>query len=306
MSRESINLYVKQPIKRLEIPISKFDVAISHHLDLLQRHKNNIKKFEKIKDWNKVHKEQINASRLVKQLEQLVYEMDTLRGQVKNEDIEKFDKLTWQSRCSTINAIQEYLEMELASDPPETTEKKFKDESQINEPTDDDDSSNNDQDNQLLQVEKELEELERKKSCLNTWNLLQNDLHQLRQLFIDLNRLINDQKEDVNKVEDHVIIADENVNEGNKNLEKALKLKATAYPLAGALLGTCIGGPVGLIAGLKLGGLTAFGCGILGYAGATILKKNQLQKTKNVDTHEMTTSKTNFNSVSSKEPKKQL
>lgn len=36
------------------------------------------------------------------------------------------------------------------------------------------------------------------------------------------------------------------------------------YPLAGALLGTCLGGPVGLLAGIKFGGLTAIGGGILG------------------------------------------
>lgn len=36
---------VKQPIRRLEIPINKFnDVAIPHHLDLLKKHKNNISK----------------------------------------------------------------------------------------------------------------------------------------------------------------------------------------------------------------------------------------------------------------------
>lgn len=48
MSMESLSM--KQPIKRLEIPISKFnDVAIPHHLDLLRRHKNNIKKVINIK-----------------------------------------------------------------------------------------------------------------------------------------------------------------------------------------------------------------------------------------------------------------
>jgi hypothetical protein len=45
MSLSPDNEMVKQPIKRLEIPINKFnDVAIPHHLDLLKRHKNNIKK----------------------------------------------------------------------------------------------------------------------------------------------------------------------------------------------------------------------------------------------------------------------
>ena len=36
------------------------------------------------------------------------------------------------------------------------------------------------------------------------------------------------------------------------------------YPLAGAFLGTCLGGPVGFLAGVKIGGLAAVGGGILG------------------------------------------
>lgn len=61
-----------------------------------------------------VRKEQINAARLTKQLEQLLYEMDTLRSQVQDQDIDKFDKLTCNSRASTIAAIKEYLGKEIA------------------------------------------------------------------------------------------------------------------------------------------------------------------------------------------------
>ncbi|KAG8038189.1 hypothetical protein G9C98_006514 [Cotesia typhae] len=92
-----------------------------------------------------------------------------------------------------------------------------------------------------------------------------------------------DQKHHVNEVEDNVVESHENVVRGNKFLEKASKLKVATYPLAGALIGTCIGGPVGLIAGVKLGGLTALGCGILGFTGATILKKKHLEKLENVE-----------------------
>ncbi len=36
------------------------------------------------------------------------------------------------------------------------------------------------------------------------------------------------------------------------------------YPVAGAVLGTCLGGPVGLLAGVKLGGIAALGGSVFG------------------------------------------
>jgi hypothetical protein len=53
--------------------------------------------------------EQVNASRIVKQLKQLIHEMDMLRGQVLDSDIAAFDKLIAKSRTSTLDAIKEYL-----------------------------------------------------------------------------------------------------------------------------------------------------------------------------------------------------
>lgn len=49
MSRSNENISVmaspKQPLKRFEIPLCKFnDVAIPHHVDLLKKHKSNIEK----------------------------------------------------------------------------------------------------------------------------------------------------------------------------------------------------------------------------------------------------------------------
>lgn len=68
----------------------------------------------------------------------------------------------------------------------------------------------------------------------------------------------------VAQTEENVEETQINVSRGAKFLQKAAKYKVAAYPIAGAMLGTCIGGPIGLIAGLKIGGLTALGCGILG------------------------------------------
>ena len=48
-----------------------------------------------------------------------------------------------------------------------------------------------------------------------------------------------------------------------------------SLPLAGAVFGLCLGGPVGLMAGAKLGGVAAIGGSILGYAGASVIKEQK-------------------------------
>ena len=46
-------------------------------------------------------------------------------------------------------------------------------------------------------------------------------------------------------------------------------------PLVGALAGLCIGGPIGLLAGAKLGGVAGVGCSLLGYAGARAMEEKK-------------------------------
>ncbi|XP_014222932.1 syntaxin-17 [Trichogramma pretiosum] len=267
MSSPIKEVVTKQPIKRLEIPINKFnDVAIPHHTDLLKRHKNNIIKYQNVRDWDKVYTEQINASRVVKQLKQLLYEMDTLRGQVIDNDIPTFDKLTIKARTSTLNAINEYLEFQI--DLSSTDKNSLKEETPTHE--------NSSLDNQFLQIQAEQEDLDQQEACLRAWTSLQNDLQELQHLFLDFNKLVHEQAESVDKIEDFVEESQINIKEGNKNLQQAAKYKLVGYPIAGALLGTCLGGPVGLAVGLKLGGLAAIGGGLLGFTGGTLLKKKCL------------------------------
>lgn len=72
------------------------------------------------------------------------------------------------------------------------------------------------------------------------------------------------QGEIVDSIEDNVSSTAEHVVQGNIHLKRALRYKATMYPLFGAAIGTLIGGPVGLVIGLKAGGCAAIGGGILG------------------------------------------
>lgn len=56
-----------------------------------------------------MHCEQINATRLIKQLKALIYEMDMLRSQVQDSDLQKFDTLTDRARINAQDAIKDYL-----------------------------------------------------------------------------------------------------------------------------------------------------------------------------------------------------
>ncbi|XP_011168450.1 syntaxin-17 [Solenopsis invicta] len=269
MSTSSESITIKQPIRRLEIQINNFNVAIPHHVNLLKRHKNNIRKYQEQHDWEQVRREHVNVIRIIKQLKELLYQMDTLRAQVLDVDIGKFDKLTTDARKSIMNAIKEYLEMELKFSilpvmSPESEPRKTQ------HPLND----------SGVQLQVDEEDLQRQQTCLHDWNRLQGEIQQLHELFVEFNKVVHDQKEMVDSMEGNIEEAQINVNDGSRYLQKASACSVVTYPLAGAMLGTCIGGPIGLIAGLKIGGLAAVGCGILGFTGGSFLKKKQIESLK--------------------------
>lgn len=102
-------------LKHAELSIRKFnDAGIPHHLGLLKNHKSNIEKSLALSDWEKVKKEEINATRVVKQLKNLMLEMDVLRSRVAEDDLDKFDELTLPGRQKAKEAIKEYIGREKA------------------------------------------------------------------------------------------------------------------------------------------------------------------------------------------------
>ena len=59
---------------------------------------------------------------------------------------------------------------------------------------------------------------------------------------------------------------EENANYDYSNVPMA------GLPMIGAIMGMCLGGPVGFLAGVKIGGLAAVGGSILGYTGASVVR----------------------------------
>lgn len=100
----------KMSIKLAEISIQKFnESAIPHNVVLLQNHKSNIEKCLALGDWEKIKKEEINATRVIKQMKNLLVEMDGLRNKIRTEDVPKFDAQTSNSRQKAVNEINSYL-----------------------------------------------------------------------------------------------------------------------------------------------------------------------------------------------------
>jgi len=75
---------------------------------------------------------------------------------------------------------------------------------------------------------------------------------------------LKEQKEDVEKIDAHVETTHENVIQAEQSLRKAAKLKKMSYPLIGAVVGSCVGGPLGCLAGAKVGVFATVTCFVLG------------------------------------------
>ncbi|XP_044269307.1 syntaxin-17 [Tribolium madens] len=255
----------KQPLKLIEVPLNKFsEEVIPHHQFIFEQHKTLVLKLLSQNNAPLVRQEVKNKKRIVKQLKDLMYELDTLRAQVEDSDLDKFDTKTLSFRKIIITLISGYTDLEkrsIALDNQTQDEEErlcpFEGASQI----------------QLQDTLDDIK-LRQRQELLNEVETVQRDTEDLNQIFTHLNEMVEGQREQVEHVEETIEESKENVQSGFKQLVKAHKLKTAVYPVTGAFLGSMIGGPVGLVAGFKIGGLTALGCAIAGYTGGKLFKKN--------------------------------
>ncbi|KAH8286379.1 hypothetical protein KR054_007994 [Drosophila jambulina] len=266
----------KLPLKQAEVSIQRFqEMAVPHHLSLLKNHRSNIEKSLALGDWQKIKKEELNALRVIKQIKNLLLEMDALREKVREEDLERFDDLMRPGREQAFAGMKDFAELKLKS-PTSTLGSQY-DEDQDN-PGENVDMHNLPAHQHMpqLQVNFHLEEhtLAQRQACLDQMENLQREIYDLHGMFQGMRQLTAEQSVAVEKIADNAEEALENVQEGERQLRQALTYKKAMYPVVGALLGTCVGGPIGLVAGIKAGGLAAVGCGILGFTGGSVLKAN--------------------------------
>lgn len=83
------------------------------------------------------------------------------------------------------------------------------------------------------------------------------DLEDLNEMMVEFATLVHQQGETVDRIEDNITVAEQNIEEGTSHLAKVARLKMLMLPLAGAVICGAVAGPIGLLSGFKLGGMAA-------------------------------------------------
>lgn len=257
-------------LRRLEVPVHKFiKVAIPTDLERLQKHHNNILKFQQCQQWDKLHDEHINAIRTVQQLRANMREMEMLCGRVRVEDASALEKLVCPIRERAAAAVQDFLLLHPTPEPQAA-----------NSPASDTPYSShhdvNEDEELMSEMQIQLPAIPADQIAAESWENLEEDLRELGGLVTEFSLLVHSQQEKIDSIEDNVNTAAANVEEGTRSLGKAVGYKLAVLPVAGALLGGVIAGPLGLLAGFKAAGLAAaIGGGALGFAGGNMVQKHR-------------------------------
>ncbi|KAK2146959.1 hypothetical protein LSH36_576g00049 [Paralvinella palmiformis] len=251
--------------------------------------------YQTTQQWDLLTKEQINSSRTVKQLKSTIKQLEQTREQILAKEQAKFDDSIGDIQQQTIAAIIEFLDLQAGCDLDPLLGPCDR-QSLINEGMNKivarkvrqhslelsaehaegvDSSPGVSINEKQLIIDKPVSA-----QAQQAWQDLKMSLVELNSLIQEFSTVVHSQQETVDQIEDNIIYAQANVTQGITHLGAAAKLKSAMFPVAGALLGGAIGGPVGLVAGVKLGGLAAITGGLAGFTGGHILKIHRNKSTE--------------------------
>lgn len=258
----------KFSLQRLEISVKKFIKVITIDIDRLQQHRLNVEKFNRISDWNALHRENINATRTVQQIKANIKEIKKLRNQVLEEDIEKFDNRTEPMVQQAIQTLQDFVnlntELSQTCDDSEVFLERTLSENELD-----------------ISGMEQLHPIPDNSQAEESWENLHESLIELNSMVHEFSSAVQTQQETIDRIEDNIDKAHSEVQKGAFQLGKASKYKTAIFPIAGAVIGTVVAGPVGLFAGAKIGGALGLGIGgTAGFFGGKYLKNRQNKVTE--------------------------
>lgn len=276
----------KLPFARLKYPLKQVvEVAIPFHVDLLKRHNENIEVLIKEGRDLELRSEQVKATNTVQLLKDDLYQLENLNQQVKVEDSDLFHDFIKNATKDAVETLALFIDLHGDILTP-LTEAEFDDsisdrlpplvcnyDEQINDI--DDTAVDKVQTQETTNLD--LVQVQAAKSKYESVNFLHKELLEINALIKQFSRFIFRQKEGVDTIQEHIELAKENVVIGTEYLKKASDYKAATFPIAGAVIGGLILGPVGALAGLKIfGSIACLASGsIIGYGAGVKLKNRQ-------------------------------
>ncbi|KAG7242041.1 hypothetical protein INR49_024087, partial [Caranx melampygus] len=184
----------KLTLRRLEAPIHKFiKVALPTDLERLQKHHNNILKYQHSQQWDRLHHEHINASRTVQQLRANIREMEKLCSRVRPEDADALEALVKPVRDRASAAARDFLLLHsnpvpqpAPPSPPPAAQPSSNVTSSYN--------AGNDADEEPMscrQIQLHLPEIPADQSAAESWDNLEEDLKELSGLVTEFSLLVH-------------------------------------------------------------------------------------------------------------------
>ncbi|KAF3839791.1 hypothetical protein F7725_018508 [Dissostichus mawsoni] len=214
----------------------------------LRRLEAPIHKFIKVALPTDLERLQKHHNNILKQLRANMREMEKLCMRVRAEDTPALDALVQPVRDRASAAARDFLL--LHSNPVPQPAPKTPPAAQPNRCVsssyhDDDDVCEEPLSGRQIQLQ--LPEIPADQSAAESWDNLEEDLKELSGLVMEFSLLVH-----------------------------AVGYKLALLPVAGALLGGVLGGPLGLLVGFKAAGVAAaLGGGVLGYAGGNLVQKQR-------------------------------
>ncbi|XP_058232620.1 syntaxin-17 [Hemibagrus wyckioides] len=272
----------KMTLRRLEAPIQKFiKVVIPTDLERLHKHQYNIEKFHRNSQWDKLHQEHINASRTVQQLRSNLREMEKLCQRVRSAEAPALEKLVQPIRDRALVATRDFLRLHSDSINQPGPHPQQSDSTDTHAASD---SAYSEEDvggaeSPVTQFQVQLPAIPAEQNAAESWDLLEEDLLELSGLVNEFCSLVHAQQEKIDSIEANVSSAAANVEEGTRSLGKAARSSLAVLPVAGAVVGTILAGPLGLLAGFKVAGVAAaVGGGLLGFAGGNLIQRKKKER----------------------------
>lgn len=284
----------KYSINRLELSIKKFVKVLDIDLDRLYKHTVSITRLTNAEDWNNLHKEQINASRTIQQIEANIREIEKARNQVKAEDLVHFDQRVKDVKIKALEAMKEFIKFagnqstrtdlnhgsqdpvdKMTQEPHKPVLTSFESEHTNTTQDSEDVVDTHTASGSLISQEFELHVVPQNSEASASWEELQENILELNDLVHQFSDRVEEQGEIITNIEDNIESSHQSIREGTQHLAKAAGYKSALLPVVGAVVGGVVGGPVGFVAGLKLGSVVGVAGGVVGYAGGRYIKKHQ-------------------------------